>query len=122
MEFLSDECCDSAFADALRDAGHDVLLVGEITPRADDTDVIRLALDQNRVLLTEDKDFGEHVFAGRAQSAGIVFFRYPLAARDATVQRCLKVVREKGEQLHQFFTVIEPGNERFTPLMPRPGS
>jgi predicted nuclease of predicted toxin-antitoxin system len=113
MQFLDDESCDFAFVNALRDAGHDVLVVGQITPRADDSVVIRLALEQNRVLLTEDKDFGQLVFASGEQSSGVVLFRYPVAARDTVVRHFLEVVREKGEQLHQFFTVVEPGKVRF---------
>lgn len=117
MQFLNDESCDFAFASALRDAGYDVVLVGEITPRADDTDVIRLAQEQSRILLTEDKDFGQLVFAGGTPSVGVVLFRYPVLARQSMVDFFMELIKDKGEQLHQFFTVVEPGKVR---LKPRP--
>ena len=63
MRFLADESCDFAVVRALRTAGHKVLAVAEISPRANDSEVIRLALEQDLILLTEDKDFGQLVYA-----------------------------------------------------------
>lgn len=42
MRFLTDENCDFAVVRALRAAGHDVLAVAEISPRAEDERVIDL--------------------------------------------------------------------------------
>jgi hypothetical protein len=57
MRFLADESCDFILVRALRAAGHDVIAVSEITPRAKDHEVIDLALREKRILLTEGKDF-----------------------------------------------------------------
>ena len=56
---FSDECCDRGFVEELRQLGHDVLYVFESKRGATDDDVLALAFDQRRILLTEDKDFGE---------------------------------------------------------------
>jgi predicted nuclease of predicted toxin-antitoxin system len=64
MRFLADECCDFAAVRTFRAHGHDVLAVSESQHRSVDVDVIGLALTENRILLTEDKDFGWLVFAG----------------------------------------------------------
>ena len=72
MRFLADESCDFAVVRALHATGHDVLAVAEIAPRADDAHVIRLAVSQQRVLLTEDKDFGQLVFAHGTRAHGVV--------------------------------------------------
>lgn len=58
MRFLADESCDLAIVRALRAAGHDVLGVAEVSQGADDELVIDLAVREERILLTEDKDFG----------------------------------------------------------------
>jgi predicted Fe-Mo cluster-binding NifX family protein len=44
MRFLADESCDFAIVHALRASGYDVLAVSEITPRAEDSEVIRIAV------------------------------------------------------------------------------
>ncbi len=42
--------------------GHDVLAASKIDPSATDEALLKLATDENRVIITEDKDFGELVF------------------------------------------------------------
>ena len=63
MRFLADESCDFIVVRALRSAGHDVLSVAEAARGAKDPVVLGLAREQNRVLLTEDKDFGRLIYA-----------------------------------------------------------
>lgn len=59
MRWLADECIDAGLVTRLREAGHDVLYAAEVSSGASDADVLRLADEQDRVLLTEDKDFGD---------------------------------------------------------------
>ena len=63
MRFLADECCDFAVVRALREAGHDVLAIAEKQASSVDVELLALALNQERILITEDKDFGWLVFA-----------------------------------------------------------
>ena len=63
MKFLLDVCADSRLLrSALLGLGHDVLSAGERFPRALDETLLAYARDDGRVLITEDKDFGELVF------------------------------------------------------------
>jgi predicted nuclease of predicted toxin-antitoxin system len=63
MKFLLDVCVSSrsltAFLIAQR---HDVISAIAIDPRASDVTLIEHALREDRVLITEDKDFGELIF------------------------------------------------------------
>lgn len=61
MRFLVDESCDFLIIRALRTSGHDVLAVSEISPRAEDPQVLDVAFREGRILLTEDKDFGTQI-------------------------------------------------------------
>ena len=63
MNFLADESCDFAVVRALRNEGYNVIAVAEVTPAADDEDIIGLAYSEAKILLTEDKDFGRLVYA-----------------------------------------------------------
>lgn len=42
--------------------GHDVSSVADLDLRASDVEVLAMALEEGRILITEDKDFGELVF------------------------------------------------------------
>ncbi len=59
MRLLADECCDAGLVLALRADGHDVLYSAETSQGASDEEVLERAFADDRVLLTEDKDFGE---------------------------------------------------------------
>lgn len=70
MRLVADESCDAAVVRALRGASHDVIAVADVAPGAEDAAVIDLALRAGRVLLTEDKDFGQRVYASGRGTAG----------------------------------------------------
>jgi predicted nuclease of predicted toxin-antitoxin system len=112
MRFLADESCDFAVVRALRAAGHDVVAVGELSPRAEDETVVHLAVKEKRVVLTEDKDFGQLVYADRRASGGILLLRFPATARSRLAKAVLELVNRRGEQIIGRFIVIQPGRIR----------
>ena len=61
MKLLADECCDANLILAIREAGYDIEFVAETHRGIEDIEVIDLAWKEERLLLTEDKDFGEPV-------------------------------------------------------------
>lgn len=66
MRFLLDVCVASrSLHTMLTNLGHDVLSAWETDPRATDEELLALANQERRVLITEDKDFGELVFLRR---------------------------------------------------------
>ena len=64
MRLVADESCDFAVVSAVCSAGHDVLSITEGMSGAEDEQVIKLAATGRRLLLMEDKDFGQLVFYG----------------------------------------------------------
>jgi len=112
MRFLADESCDFTFVRVLRSAGHDVLAVAESAAGASDDKVIALAHSQRRILITEDKDFGQLVFAAAASTSGVIHVRYPMRYRSTLGADLLRLVEERGETLTGAFAVVEPGRIR----------
>ncbi len=100
MRFLADENCDFAVVRALRGAGHDVRALAEETSRTDDVEVIALAAREQRVLLTEDKDFGWLAFVGGAGHEGVILMRFPGGERQTLAGSVTALVGEHGEELH----------------------
>ena len=116
MRFVADESCDYAAVRALRNEGYDVVAVAEAAPQTEDPDVLELAYQENRVLLTEDKDFGQLVFSAGQQAAGVVLLRFPAAARAAIGQAVVEMCRRLGDGLVGSFVVLEPGRLRISRL------
>ena len=115
IRFLADESCDFALVRSLRSEGYDVVAVAEISPAISDRSVLELAIKQDRVLITEDKDFGEWVFAHKSATRGVLFFRYPSTVRSRIGEALLELVRTQGPKLARSYTVLEPGRVRIRP-------
>jgi predicted nuclease of predicted toxin-antitoxin system len=112
LRFLADESCDFGVVRALRAEGFDVVALTEITSRSLDDEVIAQSYDENRILLTEDKDFGQLVFASRADSAGVILIRFPGNARQSLQATIVKLIQEQGKEIHHAFVVVQPGHIR----------
>jgi predicted nuclease of predicted toxin-antitoxin system len=70
MKFLLDSCVSKFAVNDLRTAGMDVKWIPEIGPDPGDEVIIEMALREDRVLVTIDKDFGDLVFVfGKAHHA-----------------------------------------------------
>ena len=84
MHFLVDECCGPIVARWLRDEGYDARRVADSDAGMADRDVLEMARNENRVLVTTDKDFGARVFEHGESHRGVILLRLtderPLAA------------------------------------------
>jgi predicted nuclease of predicted toxin-antitoxin system len=114
MRFLADESCDFFVVRALRAAGHDVMAVAEVAVGALDDAVLDLAVREQRVLLTEDKDFGQLVYAATRSSSGVILMRFPVTRRASLVQAVLDLVSSRDQKLSGCFAVVQPGRIRIS--------
>jgi predicted nuclease of predicted toxin-antitoxin system len=117
MRLVADESCDFSVVVGVRGAGHDVIAIAESMSGVDDEKVIELAASERRLLLTEDKDFGQLVFAATKQNSGVVLIRYPASTRSTLATAVVELLAERGEGLYSRFVVLEPGRARVTQLV-----
>jgi predicted nuclease of predicted toxin-antitoxin system len=115
---VADESVDARLIQRLRDAGLDVLAVRETHSGLADRDVLVLARTRRRVLLTEDSDFGEWVFAHREPTSGVVFLRYGHADREAMSRSAARLIQLQGHALYGAFTTITPKKTRIRRINP----
>jgi predicted nuclease of predicted toxin-antitoxin system len=114
MRFIADESCDFKIVQALRSEGFDVFCIAESSPGVSDSSVIQFSIDENRILLTEDRDFGQWVFAHGFSTASVIFFRYPATARTMIAKDIVKFLKENKELISGCFIVIQPGRTRIS--------
>lgn len=72
MRLLADLCIARLTTDGLRSDGHDVLSLAEAKLNPTDQEILAMAVAESRVVLTEDADFGTHIFHGRVATAGLI--------------------------------------------------
>lgn len=75
MRLLVDESSGKRLAELLKKEGHDTLFVGDTIPSATDEEVIKKAKKEKRILVTDDKDFGELVFRLKRPVNGVILLR-----------------------------------------------
>jgi len=90
----------------LRQDGHDVLWIRETAPGIPDLFVLARALDEDRLLITFDKDFGELIFRrGAKASRGIILFHIAQPSSSAVAERVATVLASREDWSGQFSVV-----------------
>ena len=109
MKFLLDVCVSSnVLRKTLIDLGHDVLAAGDGYASASDRALLDLAYREERVLVTEDKDFGELVFSLRLPHPCIVRFDGLTAIDEAVAIRNL--IERHSAAMQQGAIIVVTGN------------
>ena len=108
MMLLADEGVDKPIVEALRTADFDVLYILESYQGADDSFILELSNQQQRILLTQDKDFGELVFRLKNAHFGVILIRLTGSTAIEKANIVLKIIIEHKEELIKAFTVIQP--------------
>ncbi|MFW5867297.1 MAG: DUF5615 family PIN-like protein [Armatimonadota bacterium] len=112
IRFLIDACVGPQATRRLREMGADVLSVREIQHDMKDTMVLSLARDQQRVLITTDKDFGDLVFLRDEPHAGILLVRMANSSGRERAKAIAKIAETRGEELCGAFCVFDGQNLR----------
>ena len=116
MRLLANENVPLDAVAALRSADHDVLWVRECFPGIVDQEVLELGQRESRIVLTFDKDFGEHAFRYRTRiSTGIILFRLRLRSAQAVAEMVAKTIAARSDWCGHF-SVVTPGRVRMIPL------
>ena len=88
MRFLIDRCAGRLIADWLRDEGHDVVESRERGVDPGDDLLLEWAVQEARILITIDTDFGQLIFLERRPHAGLI--RLP----DVPSNERLEIIKE----------------------------
>jgi predicted nuclease of predicted toxin-antitoxin system len=108
MNFPIDESADTRLADYLSQLGHDVRLVARDYGSANpDRQVLAIAERERRILITNDRDFGELVFRHLQPHAGVIYFRLFTYELDAYIRRLSYVLTHHADQLDKFLVVSD---------------
>ena len=84
--------------------GHDVLSASERDPRATDADLLALAVKERRILVTEDKDFGELVFVRRLPHPCIIRFVEMRVAEK--VAAMMDLIESNADAMHEGALIV----------------
>jgi predicted nuclease of predicted toxin-antitoxin system len=87
-------------------------------PGAGDRSILEAATRDARILVTEDKGFGDLVVRRRLSVPGLLLVRYVQSDVHSVLQRLLAVVDREGDRLHELDVVVTPERARLRRLGP----
>ncbi len=116
VAFLSDECFSGPLLRAMRQANFDVIRSADIAPAASDEQVLGIAFAQNRVLLTEDNDFGDLVVRFGYPNHGVVRVALKSLDKSAQARRLIAALNDLGDKVSGALVTIEPNRTRVRAL------
>lgn len=108
MRFLLDQSSDARLVDYLRSRGHDAIRVGkEHPPGLPDEQVLALARLEQRILIVNDRDFGDLVVRQHHPHAGVIYFRLSTTLLSFLIARLDLVLRDYADHLGEFLVVTD---------------
>jgi predicted nuclease of predicted toxin-antitoxin system len=112
VEFLADESVDFRIITYLRAKNIPILPVRDQLRGSTDKRILELSRETKRILITEDKDFGEWVFAHREQAPGVLFLRYKNERVNEMSATLAQFIVERGDSLKSRFATLTPDKVR----------
>lgn len=107
MKFLADENFPLSSVFILQESGIDIKSIAKEKSGINDVDVLNFALEEGRILLTFDRDFGELVFKlGVKPPNGILYFRWNSFQPHDPANFLLEILSREKITISGFFTVV----------------
>lgn len=106
MKFILDENIGKKVAQYLRTQGYPTQRIREINPGIEDSQVLNLALSQNSILITLDKDFGQLIFKLGQKHAGVIFLRMDDQTQENVIKALNYVLLNHKDKLETAFLTL----------------
>lgn len=115
MRFLLDAHVPTDVATALLESGHDVARSAFVLPDALDETILALAVAEQRILITWDRDYSELVFYRRAPAPpAIIYIRLETHGASVVLPRLAPLL--DFTKLADHMTIIDPDATRRRPF------
>jgi predicted nuclease of predicted toxin-antitoxin system len=117
MRFLANENFPLASVHRLREAGHEVVAITEISAGAQDVVVLDRAAREDHILMTFDRDYGELIYRRHLPPPrGVIYLRVVPETPEEAASIVLALLRLPGLRLEGRYTVVERERIRQRPL------
>ena len=116
MKFLVDESAGKSLVNYLKEKVHDIISVYNKRPGIKDSKICEWASKENRIILTNDKDFGRLVFYEKIKNKGIILLRLEDESSENKIRVISELLDKYSGKLKNNFTVVSEEKIRIRPL------
>ena len=118
MKFLVDENVGFSIINFLRENGFDTKSVSELYPSRDDIFIFNEAQRENRIIVTNDKDFGYLVFKTEPPPISVILLRFEDESIPGKLNAIKEILKLPKEKLLEHFIVLSENKIRIRSLKP----
>ena len=111
-KFIVDVGVGHKVENVLKKSFSDVKSMWDVDPKAKDITILELAVKEERIIVTMDKDFGELVFNGRIEHTGVLLLRLDHANGEEKGMVVKKILESHLGDLKNNFCVYQNGKLR----------
>jgi len=116
IKFIADVNIEKRIVDYLLENGYDVKWIPDYNCEMTDEELLKVASEEGRILVTNDKDFGELTFLQKKHSTGIVLIRVKSQQTIVKLELLIKLLSKYSEKILGHFVVITETKFRFISL------
>ena len=116
IRFLANVNVEKPIVDFLTKKGFDVKWVANIDKKMPDIRIFDIANNEQRVIITNDRDFGEFTFYQRKTSYGIVLLRVKGQDSSEKVVLLDRLLDKHANKILNHFVVVTKRKFRFIPM------
>lgn len=112
MKLLANENIPYATKRLLSEAGYDIEHIAEKAPSITDEEVVEISIQEKRVIITFDSDYGTLIFREDYQPHGVIYLRFKEFTPTMPAELLIELFQNEDYEFEQYFTVIDHNNIR----------
>lgn len=116
IKFIVDENVGFTVVKYLRDIGFDTKFVSELFPASDDIFIMEKAFQEERIIITNDKDFGYLTFKFNLPALSVILFRFDDESPELKINAIKTILSLPEEKILNHFIVTSENKIRILPL------
>lgn len=119
IKFIADVNIHKNIILFLRENNYEVDWIYDINMRMSDDEILKLCNKENKILLKNDKDFGELIYNKNYESKGVILFRGDEERGDSMnlrVESLKELLDLNSNKIYGYFTVITENKIRINKL------
>jgi predicted nuclease of predicted toxin-antitoxin system len=116
IKFLADVNVEKPIVDYLSKQGYDIKWIPDYDCEMFDEDLLQMANEEQRILITNDKGFGDLVIMQKKLSAGAILFRVKGQESQEKIKLMRKLLMGYRDKLLDHYIIISKSKIRVIPL------
>jgi predicted nuclease of predicted toxin-antitoxin system len=114
MRFLVDECTGTKVALWLRQQNYDVFSIFDEARGISDDEIIDRAVSEDRILITNDRDFSSKIFRDHRLHSGVIFLRLEDERAANKIAVLGRLLANYSDNIEGKFVVVTETKVRFS--------